>query len=135
MTFTEAIRSVFSQYAGFSGRAPRSEYWWWILFFYIVLIAAGIIDGAIVAPMLGQEAFAQGSTGPLSGLFILATLLPGIAVGVRRLHDLDKSGWWILISFIPLIGFIVLVYWFVHRGTDGANRFGEARILPRNAGA
>lgn len=63
-------------------------------------------------------------SGLISGLIMLALLLPGIAVGVRRLHDIDRSGWWLLIIFVPIIGVIAVIYWACLKGTDGANRFG-----------
>ncbi|CAN7187708.1 DUF805 domain-containing protein [Rhizobium sp. LjRoot30] len=111
MTFTEAVSSALSKYVVFSGRASRSEYWWFVLFNIIVSIVAAGIDAA-----LGIQA--------IGALVSLALLLPGIGVGVRRLHDIDKSGWWLLIAFIPLIGFIALIYFFVQPSQPGDNRFG-----------
>lgn len=111
MTFTEAVSSALSKYVVFSGRASRSEYWWFVLFNIIVSIVAAGIDAA-----LGIQA--------IGALVSLALLLPGIGVGVRRLHDIDKSGWWLLIAFVPLIGFIVLIYFFVQPSQPGDNRFG-----------
>jgi uncharacterized membrane protein YhaH (DUF805 family) len=111
MNFTQAISSGFSNYVNFAGRAIRSEYWYWVLFVLIATIATSIID-----LVLGITLFEP--------IFSLAVLLPSIAVGVRRLHDLDRSGWWLLLGFIPLIGAIVLIVWFCGRGTPGANRFG-----------
>jgi uncharacterized membrane protein YhaH (DUF805 family) len=111
MNFTQAISSGFSNYVNFAGRAIRSEYWYWVLFVIIAMIVTSIID-----VVLGIRLFEP--------IFALAVLLPGIAVGVRRLHDLDRSGWWLLLGFIPLIGAIVLIVWFVGRGTPGPNRFG-----------
>ena len=91
MTFQESIRVCFSKYADFSGRADRSEYWWFVLFIIIVSLATSMLSSV------------------LSGLFSLGTLLPSIAVATRRLHDTDRSGWWQLILFIPVIGAIVLI--------------------------
>jgi uncharacterized membrane protein YhaH (DUF805 family) len=125
MNFAEAITSGFSNYVNFSGRATRSEYWFWVLFTILGLLATEIIDYA-----LGLTVFYP--------IFGLATFLPSLAVGVRRLHDLDRSGWWLLLSLIPLIGAIVLIVWFCSRGTVGPNRFGPdpldafgGRISPR----
>jgi len=134
MTFSEAVRSVLTKYATFDGRAPRSEYWWWVVFYILVMMVAGIIDGAVAAPMLGDEAFDSDSGRPVATVIWLALLLPGLGVGARRLHDIDRSGWWLLLWLIPLIGFIVLIYWFIQRGTSGPNRFGEAPI-PSSGGA
>lgn len=96
MTFSEAVSDGFSKYATFSGRTSRSGYWWFYLFYVLVLVGATIVDAVIKVPIL-------------TGLAVLALLLPSLAVLVRRLHDTDHSGWWILISFIPLVGTIVLL--------------------------
>ncbi len=111
MTFEQSIRTCLNKYIDIEGRAPRSEYWWWVLFNIIVSIIAGLFD-----TMLGL--------GIVSALASLALLAPNITVAVRRLHDRDKSGWWLLLCLIPLIGFIVLLIWFIQTGTDGPNRFG-----------
>jgi uncharacterized membrane protein YhaH (DUF805 family) len=112
MGFTDAIKSGFSNYVNFEGRASRSAYWYWFLFAFIATLILAIIDAKVIGAQVTE------------GLFSLATLLPGIAVGVRRLHDTDRSGWWFLIAFIPLIGGILLLVWFATAGTQGANRFG-----------
>lgn len=128
MTFTQAVRAALSKYATFGGRALRSEYWWWVLFYFLVMVVVGFVDAAVIAPMLGSEAFSEEASRPLGFIASLALLLPGLAVGARRLHDIDRTGWWLLIGFIPLIGLIVLIYFFIQRGTDGPNRFGAAPI-------
>jgi uncharacterized membrane protein YhaH (DUF805 family) len=120
MNFGQAIAAGFSNYVNFSDRACRSEYWFWTLFLFLADIATVIIDAAIGVPVV-------------STLFNLAVLLPGIAIGVRRLHDLDRSGWWLLIFLIPLIGPIILLIWFCTKGTEGPNRFGADRLA--NLGA
>ena len=112
MSFVDAIKSGFSNYVTFGGRAIRSEYWYWVLFIVLAEIVTSIIDYGI----LGYQI-----TTPLFGL---AVFLPGLAVSIRRLHDLDRTGWWIFIVFIPLIGAILLIVWYCSRGTMGANRFG-----------
>jgi uncharacterized membrane protein YhaH (DUF805 family) len=114
MTFSDAISSGFRNYVGFSGRAARSEFWYWILFTILVDIVASIIDVGI----LSSDAM------PLSSIWSLATFLPSLAMGVRRLHDTDRSGWWWLLSFIPLIGIIVLIVFWCSEGTRGPHRFG-----------
>jgi uncharacterized membrane protein YhaH (DUF805 family) len=111
MGFGQAISSGFSNYVNFSGRSARSEYWFWVLFVFIADIVAIAIDAAI-----GKQI--------ISSLFGLAVLLPGLAVTVRRLHDLDRTGWWIFLGLIPLVGAIILIIWFCSKGTDGPNRFG-----------
>jgi uncharacterized membrane protein YhaH (DUF805 family) len=127
VSFTEAVRSVLTQYATFSGRARRAEYWWFVLFEVLVGIVAGILDA-----ILGTD-FGSGS-GVISLLVTLALLLPGIAVTVRRLHDTDRTGWWILIALVPFAGFIVLLVFTVMDGTPGPNRFGASPKQPPTAG-
>ena len=88
MGFGQAISAGFSKYVNFRDRACRSEYWYWTLFTVIAGTVAGIIDLTL-------------NTQFVSGLFALVTFIPSVAVGVRRLHDLDRTGWWILIGLIP----------------------------------
>jgi uncharacterized membrane protein YhaH (DUF805 family) len=114
MTFGEAIKSGFQNYVTFAGRAARSEYWYWTLFATIVSVAAAIID-AVILP--------TSELGLLSPLTSLALFLPGLAVSARRLHDLDRTAWWLLIA-LTIIGLIVLLVWDCIKGTDGPNRFG-----------
>ena len=117
MDFGTAVRTVLLQkYVNFSGRAMRSEYWWYVLFVVIVAVVLAIIDNLVIGASL------------LGSIWSLATLLPSLGVSVRRLHDLDKSGWWLLLGFIPLIGALVLLYWFCLPGTPGDNRFGPPQI-------
>jgi uncharacterized membrane protein YhaH (DUF805 family) len=126
MGFGQAISSGFSNYVNFSGRSCRSEYWYWILFIIVADIVAGAIDYAIGIQVV-------------TGLFGLATILPNLAVAIRRLHDLDRTGWWIFIGLIPLVGWIILIIWYCTRGTAGPNRFGPdslggiAAPMPRAA--
>jgi uncharacterized membrane protein YhaH (DUF805 family) len=116
MGFTDAIKTGFHKYIGFSGRAARSEYWYWVLFVLLLQIVAWLIDMTL---------FGFNTTGvnPIGVIVSLATFLPGLAVSVRRLHDIDRAGWWVLLALIPVIGWIVLIYWACLRGTVGANRF------------
>jgi uncharacterized membrane protein YhaH (DUF805 family) len=116
MTFRDAIRSGFANYVNFSGRAGLGEFWYWVLFIILVGIVTTILDATWLPDFYPIS--------PLNDLLILATLLPGLAVSVRRLHDTDRSGWWFLLWVIPLIGTIVLIVWWVQQGTPGPNRFG-----------
>lgn len=113
MNFIEAVKSVYSNYVNFQGRARRSEYWWWYLFYLIVYIILAVIDSMI----FGQPAV-------LAGLFALGSIIPAIAVGVRRLHDTGRSGWWLLIALIPLVGAIVLIVFYVMDSQPGVNKYG-----------
>jgi uncharacterized membrane protein YhaH (DUF805 family) len=114
MDLGEAISTCFSKYATFGGRAMRSEYWYWVLFNVLAAIGFIIIQFALFR-FLGQV---------LAWLFDLATIIPSIAVATRRLHDTDRSGWWQLLIFVPVIGWIVLLVWYCQPGTPGGNRFG-----------
>jgi uncharacterized membrane protein YhaH (DUF805 family) len=118
MGFTQAIQAGFSNYVNFQGRAIRSEFWFWVLFVFIVVFVADLIDLLLFGTGLGRGFSLLGS------IASLALLLPGLGVSVRRLHDIDRSGWWLLIVFVPLIGGIVLIVFDVMPGTPGPNRFG-----------
>jgi uncharacterized membrane protein YhaH (DUF805 family) len=115
MNFVDSIKLGFSNYVNFTDRACRSEYWYWVLFVAIVGVVTVIIDSVIGASVT-------------STIWDLATFLPSLAVAIRRLHDLDRSGWWVLLAFIPLVGIIILIVWFCGKGTDGPNRFGQDRL-------
>lgn len=106
------------KYATFSGRAQRAEYWYFILFYILIFIGLSIIDG------ITGTFSAKVGIGLLSGLYSLAILIPSLAVGVRRLHDTGRSGWWLLIGIIPLIGAIVLIIFFVQDSASGDNLYG-----------
>jgi uncharacterized membrane protein YhaH (DUF805 family) len=113
MDFWTAVRTCYSKYATFRGRASRSEFWYFNLFAWLVAVAALILDAAL----FGKP------NGALYAIVMLANLIPSIGVGVRRLHDTDRSGWWWLIMFVPLIGIIVLLVWYCMRGSQDENRF------------
>lgn len=127
MTFTQSIKSVFSKYATFTGRASRSEYWYFTLFNIIastLLLLLGIAIGAATG----------GSDGVPGGLIVgyilyiiygLGVLIPSLAVTVRRLHDTNNSGWLILLGLIPCVGGIVLLVFMILQGTNGENKYGD----------
>lgn len=122
MTFGDSITSAFRQYATFSGRARRSEYWWFFLFQLLVSIVAAIVDVT-----LGTDAVIEDPDwGLVQLLASLSLLLPGLAVGARRLHDTDRSAWWLLIGLIPVVGVIVLLVFFVFDSTPGPNQYGPS---------
>ncbi len=124
MDMKTAVQTVLGKYATFSGRAARPEYWWWVLATLILFTVLALVDGLVFAPMTGHESFSREAVQPLSSLASLILLLPNLAVAVRRLHDTDRSGWWLLLSVIPIIGPLVLIFFLVQAGTEGANRFG-----------
>jgi len=106
MDFGQAIKTCLNKYATFAGRAGRSEFWWFVLFNFLVSMAASLIWYRL---------------GNLAGL---ALLLPSVAVGARRLHDIGKSGWLQLLWFVPLIGGLLLIYWAVQKSDPNANEYG-----------
>jgi len=114
MNFGEAIKSGFGKYVTFSGRAARSEYWYWTLFTIVVAIVTGGLDAML---------FPDIESGFLSPVSSLALFLPSFAVSARRLHDLDRTAWWLLIVF-TVVGIILLIIWDCMKGTTGSNRFG-----------
>lgn len=124
-----AARSVLWQYATFSGRASRPEFWWWVLCVFIILLVFRIIDGAIVLPMLGFERFQEEGGQPLSVIVSLALILPNLAAGARRLHDIGRTAWWLLIGLLPVIGTLVLIYFYVQPSDTGDNQFGAPQPL------
>lgn len=108
MDFTAAVRSCLFKYAVFTGRAPRSEFWFFTLFCWVLSAAAEVIAGDHVSELLD-----------------ILLLLPNLAVAVRRLHDTGRSGWWLLIICLPIIGWIFWLIWACTRGDAGENRFGS----------
>jgi uncharacterized membrane protein YhaH (DUF805 family) len=110
VSFKEAIQIGFQKYATFDGRASRSEFWWWTLFGAIVGAACSIIDPAV-----------------LSSLASLALLLPNIAISIRRLHDIGRTGWWILIALTGIGAIVLLV--FALQESKGANQYGDVPNL------
>ena len=110
---------VLRQYADFNGRARRTEFWMFVLFSAIISIVLGVLDS-----LLGLT-FVEGTTsGWLGLLYSLAVLLPSLGVTARRLHDTNRSGWWMLIGLIPIIGGIVLIVFTATAGNVGANAYG-----------
>ena len=121
------------RYADFTGRSRPKEYWMFVLFVAVAMVLLTFVDAALGLGTSeryansGPMGFAVGfnnSGGLLTAIFALGVLVPGIAVGVRRLHDTDRSGWWLLIGLIPVIGTIVLLVFLISGGTRGTNRFG-----------
>jgi uncharacterized membrane protein YhaH (DUF805 family) len=111
MGFSEAVRSGFENYATFDGRASRPAFWWWTLFSILAAIAANIVDAIVGIPIF-------------SIVVGLGLFLPNLSVAIRRLHDTGNTGWWVLIGLIPLIGFVVLLIFFLQKGDPGENKYG-----------
>ena len=115
MSFVDAIKSVFTQYVGFAGRARRSEFWYFYLFTILLSIVASIV----------QRAMTNSTNGIVTTIIGLAIVLPYLAVAVRRLHDTSRSGWWLLIGLIPVVGTIILIVFWV-QDSHGDNQYGPS---------
>ena len=135
MSFADAIRTCFSKYATFSGRARRSEFWYFVLLTFIVGVVLGIVAAVLMAGSIASdsEALASGMTSLPAGVMVvygiaavfnLAVLLPFLAVSVRRLHDTDRSGGFWFLNLIPFVGGIIVLVFYCLAGTVGPNRFG-----------
>ena len=115
------VDTVRNRYVDFKGRSSRREFWYFMLFYLIISLILGIIDSMVFgsAPENGTP-----SAGVLGSIFSLALLLPSLGISIRRLHDIGKSGWWILIGLVPLIGFIVLLIFYIKDSQPGTNQYG-----------
>lgn len=118
--FSDAISLGFKNYFQFRGRSSRGAYWWWSLAMALVGAAAGVAD----AIMFGDQFIAAEETGPIAAILSLATFFPSLSVSIRRLHDVNRSGWWLLLIF-TIIGIFLLLYWYVQPGDRRANKYGE----------
>lgn len=116
-----AYLAALHRYFDFAGRSTRSEFWLFTLTLMILMVIAIAVDSAIESP------------GVLAGLVYAAHVIPSFSVTVRRLHDIDRSGWWVLIGFVPLVGSIVLLVFACTGGTDAPNRFGVRRGSPASS--
>lgn len=125
-TFKEAIAICLSKYADFTGRACRAEYWYWGLLMFLSFIAywglANISMGNIIAYSYDEKTFVTVTI--IYWIWCLGMLLPSLAVTIRRLHDIGKSGWWYFITLIPIIGGIILLIWMCQDGEQNANKYG-----------
>ena len=117
---------VFRKYADFDGRASRSEYWW---FFLISIIVSSLLS--IIDTITGTFNPDYG-IGLLSTIYSLAVFIPSFAVNIRRLHDIGRSGWWLLLHLIPLLGTLVLLFWSIKASEPGENQYGMTATLPQN---
>ena len=117
MDIQQSVKTCFKKFATFDGRASRSEYWWFQFFYILVVIVAVILDGVLVGGNLE-------TAGALEIVSQLILLLPALAVTARRLHDVDKSGWWMLVG-ITIVGLIPLFIWWLAPGTNKKNKYGN----------
>lgn len=124
----EWIMLPLRRYTDFSGRSRRKEYWMFLLGVLIVAIVLGIVEGIV-----GLSGMVGGVYGPLTLIFLLGIIVPSIALQVRRFHDQDKSGWFVLLSFIPFVGGLIVLVFMCLEGTKGPNRFGPDPKNPAGA--
>lgn len=115
MNFGPAIGSGFKKYIVFRGRSSRSEFWYWALFVNFASLVTVILDWIL---------FPARVVGPVAILFALVVILPEISLSIRRLHDIDKSGWWMVLGLAPVVGWIILIVWAIRKGDAIRNRFG-----------
>lgn len=121
MDFQSAIRSGLSKWITFSGRSSRSEFWYWILF--VILLS-------MVLSFIGLST----SSGSIIGFFVaIFFMVAYFSIAIRRLHDLDKSGWWMLLSLFPVLGTLILMAWFTIKGTVGSNQYGADPLDTQNS--
>jgi len=125
MSFATAVKSFWSNYTNFKGRARRSEYWFIQLFLIATNIAVAVVDLALMNGDV-QRFIANGGGGIVGLIWILATIVPALAVLIRRLHDTNRSGWWALIGLIPVAGAIVLLVFTVEDSNKGVNKYGAS---------
>ena len=125
MSFGTALKAFWSNYRNFKGRARRSEYWYIQLFLVATNLAAAAIDLALMDGDVDRF-IANGGGGIVGLIWILATIVPALAVLVRRLHDTNRSGWWVLIGFVPVIGTIVILVFTVSDSDQSENRYGSS---------
>ena len=126
MDFMDAVKNaIMNNYANFSGRASRSEFWWWTLFYFLVSIPVSFIDLIIGIELIPGY-------GPFGIILIIGLFLPNFGIIFRRLHDTGRSGWWYCIILVPCVGFIVLIVFLAQDGEPYPNAYGEVptNILP-----
>ena len=119
VSYIDAIRFGFQKYRDFSGRSTKSEYWKWFFFMLIGILILSIVD-----IRMHTYNFRTGG-GLISGLFRVITLIPSLSLGARRLHDINRTGWWQLLLFVPVVGWIVLLLLAAKDGDIGKNRYGQ----------
>jgi uncharacterized membrane protein YhaH (DUF805 family) len=124
------------KYAQFNGRADRKEFWYFVLFYIVVMAILSILDGMLFGgaqTYSGDNGLSYSSSGPLAAVFGIGSFIPFLAAAVRRLHDTGKSGWWVLLGLIPIIGTIILIVFYAQKGQAETNAHGEPPLGSRPA--
>lgn len=118
------IDTLKNRYAEFDGRATRSEYWYYFLFYLLLIFTAKVLDTYVLNPILGMTIEEASQGGFIQVIIALALIVPTIALGIRRLHDIGKTGWWMLIGLVPIVGFVVLMYFYITDSQPETNKYG-----------
>lgn len=121
LTFKQAIELAYRRVKDWEGRSGRAEFWWFVLFYFIV---------AIILSLLAGEDGPGFALGLLAFVVTLVNFIVMLAAAVRRLHDTGRSGWWVLLGLIPIIGTIILIIWYAQKGDPLPNRYGAPHELP-----
>lgn len=119
MNIMQAVQTVLGNYANFDGRSGRAEFWWWILAYVLGYIVIGFVVGLLNLPSI------------IGTIYMLALIVPYIAVSIRRFHDIGKEAWWVILLFIPLVGLIIALI-FLTKPSDGPNQYGEGPQGPKS---
>ncbi|WP_369857703.1 DUF805 domain-containing protein [Candidatus Thalassolituus haligoni] len=116
----ESVITAFKRSLDFQGRSGRKEYWLFYLFTLVIYVVLAVLAAATEAMLVGV----------LLGFYGVAIIVPSLAVSIRRMHDCNRSGWWVLINLVPLVGVFIYLYFAVSKGTEGENRFGADPLQP-----
>jgi uncharacterized membrane protein YhaH (DUF805 family) len=116
MDIMQSVKTVLNNYANFDGRSGRAEFWWWMLAYFIGAVVLSFLAGII-------------GTNILYWIYVLALIVPNVAVAIRRFHDIGKEAWWVILLFIPLVNLIIALI-FLTKPSDGPNKFGEGPQAP-----
>ena len=116
MSPRDSVKSVYKNYFKVSGRSTRSEFWWFVLVFQLVSLVINSLETVLLSGI---------TFGFIYLIFILGSLIPYLMVTIRRFHDINKSGWWILIILIPVVGWVIYIIWLIRKSDEGSNRFGD----------
>ncbi|MAW14177.1 MAG: DUF805 domain-containing protein [Rhodobacteraceae bacterium] len=122
MGFVDAVKRGFTHATNLGGRASRAEWWYFHLFGFII---GFVINLATIGDVSSDPDDLSSGLGIIAGLYLLVMFFLYLSVSIRRLHDIDKSGWWYLLVFVPLVGGLILLWWYAQPGTAGTNKYGN----------